>query len=185
VLSMQGQPGRVDGLRHGRRGGNCSRSPRACARGFYGSSGRGCRCYLEPAVPASAAEDGTPVRHCLCHKSPRREPGDCDVPHQLNRARLKRCCLCKGSPGGLTGCGMAGGVAIVPAVPLFPQSPCSRSPLVPAVPLFPQSPCSRSPLVPAVPLFPQSPGSRPGLLCGACMRGVYAGRVCGACMRVG
>ena len=54
------------------------------APGPFMRQGRGCPCHL--AGLASEREAGRPG--VCCHRSPQRKLGDCDVAHQLNRARL-------------------------------------------------------------------------------------------------
>jgi hypothetical protein len=124
--------GRVAAVCGGRRGGVCSRSPRARARGLYAGrvsvGTQSCSAKKPPAragglfgKEAPSASWGT-VRQ----RSPQRELGDCDVAHQLVNHQAKRCCLFRYS-GWPCSAQIAGWQA---GWRLFPQSPGSRPGLV-------------------------------------------------------
>jgi len=63
------------------------------------------------------------ARH-VRHRSPRREPGDCDVAHQLERARLSGVVYVEWHGRSGLHRGVAGGVAFAPAVPGLAPGAC-------------------------------------------------------------
>ena len=110
--------------RHGQRGGVCSRSPRARALGLVWVGGGVAR-VISPALHVSAAKDAVAkLAGSERHRSPRREPGDCDVAHQLVRARLSGVVYLEWHGRSGLHRGVAGGVAFAPAVPGLAPGAC-------------------------------------------------------------